>query len=98
MLLPKELIIPCSFFNSTDNPAYAKSCPETYVSGCMNALVTQFKSKLLIVEISAIVVGAIEVIGLLFSAILICYLPNEKEEERQKLLKGAYIVNREFAA
>ena len=86
-----------SFSNSTDYPAYGKTCPENYVSGCTNALVTEFKSKLLIVEISAIVVGSIEVIGLLFSAILICYLPNEKEEERQKLLRGAYVVNREFA-
>lgn len=85
-----------SFNDSTDYPAYNKTCPTTYTSGCTHALVKQFQSKLLIVEISAIVVGSIEVIGLLFSGILMCYLPNG-DDEKQALLRGAYVVNREYA-
>lgn len=86
---------PRSFNNKTDYPAYNQSCPDTYESGCTHALVDQVKSKLLIVEISAFAVGCIEVLGLVFSAILVCYLPG-KEEERAALLRGAYVVNREY--
>lgn len=85
-----------SYSNSTDYPAYGKPCPATYTSGCYEALAKQVQQKLLIVEIAALVIGSIEIVGLIFSAVLICYLPG-KNEEKQALLRGAMVVNRDFA-
>lgn len=88
----------CGFYNSSDcAPAVNDSCNcpggNTQLPGCMTALVDEIREKMLIVAISVLAVGALQIFVLCFSGCLLCYLPTNSQQEYEPLTINKYYVS-----
>jgi len=79
-----------------DDPA--GQCPADIDEGCLPRMQDLVKSKLRIIEYTALAIGGIEIIALLFSCCLCMGVRSHhsREEDNERLLSDAHSLNRQY--
>jgi len=88
----------CGWYNSSDMPSNSTNCPienaNSSVSGCESAIVNEIDNSLVAIGVTAIVIGVLELLVVLFSCCLIQRIPS-KEDREAALLEEARRLERD---
>ena len=83
----------CGWANTTDNPG--TNCSQPNEGECATIVVQYVQDKTTVIAITGIVVGSVEVFGLIFSLCLMCSIPSEAQK-REALLRQARDSNKSY--